>query len=502
MKVSDVIAKFLKENLVDTVFSVTGGYAMHLNDSFGNMLTVSYHNGEINCGYAAIGWSSIEHKPCVVCTTAGCGATNAITPCLSAWHDSVPVFFINGAINSNENIRSLNNCVRTFSGSDGDIITMVKDITKFSYELVNPSETTYILSKCLWNMTHGRKGPVWLSVPLDVQNMEVSENIPWVPPIETHFPPFTIPQLENYKRPVFIIGSGIRECVPEFIEYANMTGIPFVVSFMATDVPGYVGRLGVIGDRNGNKVVQDADLVVSLGCRLGICAIGYKGIQNFAPQADIYQVDIDTSEFRHDRIKYIHSSCKNFISKLPRVVYKPWFTKEVLGRQDDDELNPYNILDEFFRVKPGSTNIVCSSGSLVSHVWHTYVHKYDDRFIICSNGDMGFEIPASIGVAMKTNRRTFCMVGDGSFQFSFTELMNVKNLPITFMVFNNGGYGAIKLTQKKYFKNEFGTDFKFPDVKKIADVYNIPYYSNYTEHVDGPCIIEIKCKVQDRLPMI
>lgn len=115
---------------------------------------------------------------------------------------------------------------------------------------------------------------------------------------------------------------------------------------------------------------------------------------------------------------------------------------------------------------------------------------------------MGFEIPASFGVAMKTNRRTFCMVGDGSFQFSFTELMNVKKLPITFMVFNNGGYGAIKLTQKKYFKNEFGSDFKFPDVKKIADVYNIPYYSNYTEHVDGPCIIEIKCKVQDRLPMI
>lgn len=500
MKVSDGIAEFFKKNRISQVFSVTGGYAMHLNDSFGRYLNVSYHNGEINCGYAALGWSNIERDVSVVCTTAGCGATNSITPCLSAWQDSIPVFFISGAVNSRENVRTLGHCVRTFSGSDCDIISMVKNITKFSYELTNPNETFSVLDECLWNLTHGRKGPVWLSVPLDVQNMEISEVLPWTPPIQKFFTEYNVPLIENYKKPIFIIGNGIRDSIPEFTEYTKQTNIPFVVTFMASDIPGYIGRIGVIGDINGNKAVEEADLIISLGCRLGICVVGYGGIEKFASNKNIYQIDIDENEFRHECIHYIHSTCKEFISKLSRIHVPTWFSPSVIHRSDDDKLNPYIILDHFFSVKPEYTNIVCSSGSLVSQVWHTFVPKNNDRFIICSHGDMGFEIPASIGVAMKTNRRTFCMVGDGSFQFSFTELMNLRNLPVTIMFFNNGGYGAIKNTQQKYFTHEFGTEFMFPDVQKIANVYNIPYYLGYHEHTDGPCIIEIKCKVQARLP--
>ena len=248
MKVSDFIAQYLLDRGMNQVFCVTGGWAMHLNDSFGRKLNVMYNNGEINCGYGALGWASVDKKvPSVVCTTSGCGATNAITPCLSAWQDSVPVFFISGSVNHKENIRAFNGSVRTYSGSDSDIITMVQCITKFATEVRNPADIGNIMEECYWNLMNGRKGPVWLSVPLDIQAMETEGLITWTPiekPLVT--PDVHIP-LAEAKRPVIIIGGGVRECIPEFLEYAEKTGIPYVKTYLAIDVPGAAQDPGPAG---------------------------------------------------------------------------------------------------------------------------------------------------------------------------------------------------------------------------------------------------------------
>ena len=506
MKVSDFIAQFLLERKMDQVFCVTGGWAMHLNDSFGRKLNVMYHNGEINCGYAALGWASVDKEiPSVVCTTSGCGSTNAITPCLSAWQDSIPVFFISGSVNHKENLRSFENSVRAYSGSDADIITMVQCITKFATEVRDPAEIGNIMEECYWNLMTGRKGPVWLSVPLDIQAMETEGRVTWVPPsVRVVTPDVHIP-LEDAKQPVIIIGGGIRECIPEFLEYVKQTNIPFVKTYLSIDVPGAIGRVGVYGDRNGNTIVQKADLVIVLGCRLAHCLIGYKGIEFFAPNARIFQVEIDPNEFHQKRVEYIHADCKEFIKKLPVVSVEPWFEPFPVERNNTDPMNPYTILDDFFRRKPSDTNVVFSSGTLQSLTWHTAVPKEGDRIIVCTHGDMGYEIPASIGVAIKTKRRTFCLLGDGSFQFTIGELMHLKNmnLPITIMCFDNGGYAAINITQNRYFKDgEFGTVFSFPSFEKLADVYGLPYYTEFVNVEEGPCLIHLKCKPQGRYPVV
>jgi len=503
MKVSDFITDYLLSKGIDQVFCVTGGWAMHLNDSFGRKLNVNYHNGEIHCGYAALGWSSVDKKPAVVCTTSGCGTTNAITPCLSAWQDSVPMLFISGSVNHKENLHGMKNSVRAYSGSDADIVTMVKCITKLSIEVRDPEQIGNIMEECYQTMMSGRKGPVWISVPLDIQAMETSGVITWTPP---HSPlivsDLNIP-LQNAKRPVIIIGGGVRECIPEFLEYAKKTGIPFVKTYPTIDVPGAVGRVGVYGDRNGNTIVQKSDLLIVLGCRLAHCLIGYKGIEYFAPDADIFQIEIDSAEFHQKRVNYIHSDCADYIKKLPDVKVEPWFTPFPVERPNYDADNPYTLLDNFFIEKPSGTNVVFSSGTLQSLIWHTAVPKDEDRFIVCTHGDMGYEIPASIGVAMKTKKRTFCMLGDGSFQFTIGELMNIKDLPITIVCFDNGGYAAINITQNRYFKDgEFGTVFKFPDFKKIAEVYDIPYYTSFVNVEDGPALIHLKSKPQGRYPVV
>lgn len=503
MKVSDFIANFLRGRDMTQVFSVTGGFAMHLNDSFGRILDVSYHNGEIHCGYAAHGWSSVDKAPCVVCTTAGCGATNAITPCLSAWQDSVPVFFISGAVNHDENLRSMNNAVRAYSGSDADIISMVKNITKFSTEIVDPNEIGNIMSECYWNLTTGRKGPVWLSVPLDIQGMETTGQTTWSPPTEQLLPMTVQIPFQNSRRPVIIMGGGIRECIPEFMAWVTKTGIPYVSSYMALDVPGSVGRVGIYGDRNGNTIVQQSDLVIVLGCRLGRGLVGYKGIEFFAPGARIFQIEIDPSECHQKRVEYIQADCADFLKQSAPVRFEPWFEPGPPERPDTDPLNPYTLLDNFFDRKPAGTNVVFSSGTLQALTWHTAFPKEADRIIVCTHGDMGYEIPAAIGVAKRTGRRTFCLVGDGSFQFTIGELMNLKDLPVTIMCFDNNGYGAISITQDRYFNGtEFGTKFTFPSFEELAAVYKIPYYTEFTTVTVGPCIVHLKCRTQGRYPVV
>ena len=145
VRVSDYIADFYYKNGIDTLFTITGGFSMHLNDSFGicDKYNIYYHHHEQGCGYAATGYTKANSKPCIVCTTSGCAATNAITPCLVAHQDSLPVLFISGQVNSKETIRFMNTDkmkLRHYSGADADIISMVTPITKYAKEITSVDE--------------------------------------------------------------------------------------------------------------------------------------------------------------------------------------------------------------------------------------------------------------------------------------------------------------------------------------------------------------------------
>ena len=523
MKVSDYITNFLIERGVQKCFSVTGGFAMHLNDSFGEKFDITYTHGEQPAGYAALGWSSYEHNPSVCCVTSGCGATNAITPCLIAYQDSVPVFFISGQVQYADSIRSHGGKVRGYFGSDCDIVESVKSITKYAVELTDPKELHRVLEKCYENLTTGRLGPVWLSVPVDVQSMQVPDVV------HTQLPIDFLDTWSKCKRPIVLAGNGIHlsKTHTKFKEFIKTHNLPYVISYFGSDLgDDYIGKVGILGNRSGNFAIQNADLILCLGCRLAKSITGYKR-ELFAREAKIVYIDIDRSEFI-DKKKVdfqIQMDLRTFFDlKLPRCDIDPLWSERTLQWKNEwsNELPeksgtlvcPYRHLNTFFNEKGGNSIVTASSGSIYCVIWHMYKYKQGDRFITSSHGDMGYELPVAIG-ASTHKKRVYSILGDGSFQFNVQELQTLKhhNLPVTVMVFNNGGYGAIKITQSMVFKREFGTsatsDITFCNIEKVAKAYDLPYYKvekdddiGYIDHDDGPIIVEIICNEQGRTPRV
>jgi acetolactate synthase-1/2/3 large subunit len=533
MKVSDYVTNFLLEKGINRCFSVTGGFAMHLNDSFGQKMDVTYTHGEQPAGYASLGWSSYAHNPSVCCVTSGCGATNAMTPCLIAYQDSVPVFFISGQVQKNDNIRSKGGKIRGYFGSDCDIVECVKNITKYAFELTDPSQIQIVLDTCYMNLTTGRPGPVWLSIPVDVQSMQVPDAlynpIPLKVITDEQLPGDFLEAWKNAKRPIVLAGNGIHlsKTRVKFREFLRKYNLPYVVSFFGSDLgDDYTGKVGIVGNRSGNFAIQNADLILCLGCRLAKSITGYNR-ELFAREAKIIQVDIDKSEFMEEKnvdVK-IHMELDTFFGfDLPMCDTDPkWIVKNKewknewsieLPDKSGPLVCPYRHLNKFFDTKCENSIVTASSGSIYCVVWHMYRCKHGDRFITSSHGDMGYEMPVAMG-ACKHGRRAYAILGDGSFQFNIQELQTIKhhNLPITVMVFNNDGYGAIKITQNMVFKREFGTssksDITFCDIKKVANAYNLPYYRveddedvGYLNQEEGPIIVEIVCNAQGRFPRV
>lgn len=530
---SQFVTKFLVEKGVTKCFSVTGGFAMHLNDSFGQDLDVTYTHGEQPAGYAALGWSSYEHTPSVCCVTSGCGATNAVTPCLIAYQDSVPVFFISGQVHRDDNIRSRGGKIRGYFGSDCDIIESVKSMTKCAIELTDPSQTLMALQECYYNLTTGRLGPVWLSVPVDVQSMEVPEILEeWNVPQEvsmTSLPQEFLDVWSGAQRPIILAGNGIHlsKTKEHFRKFLERYKVPYVVSFFGSDLgDDYTGKTGLIGNRAGNFSIQNADLVLCLGSRMCKSITGYKR-DLFAREAKIVYLDIDESEFIEDKkldIK-LRMNLKTFFDlELPTLkMNTTWIQKnkewkelwsEEMPEKNGELVCPYRHLNVFFKEKPGNSVVTMSSGSIYCIGWHMYRYKDGDRFITSGHGDMGYEIASAMGASFH-GKRTWVIVGDGSFQYNIQDLQTLKhsNLPVTILVFNNGGYGAIKITQDAIFKREYGTssssDLTFCDIEKVSKAYDVPYYKvesdddlGYLKHSNGPMVVEIVCNTQGRYPRL
>ena len=533
MKVSEYITNFLVEKGVKKCFSVTGGFAMHLNDSFGQKLDVTYTHGEQPAGYAALGWSSYEHNPSVCCVTSGCGATNAITPCLIAYQDSVPVFFISGQVHRDDNIRSSGGTHRGYFGSDCDIIDSVKGMTKYAVELVDPNDTHRVLQECYENLTTGRLGPVWLSIPVDVQSMQVPDMISTrleLKNITMHYLPNEFVQLwKESKRPIVLAGNGIHmsKTKEKFRKFIKNHDIPYVVTFFGSDLgDDYVGKTGLIGNRSGNFAIQNADLILCLGSRLSKNITGYNR-NLFAREANVVYLDIDKSEFMEKKQldMKLHMDLKTFFDiELPKVNWdQQWIQKnkewrfmweEELPEKNGPLVCPYRHLNTFFKEKGGNSVVTMSSGSIYCVGWHMHRYKNGDRFITSGHGDMGYEVASAMGASLH-GKRTYAIVGDGSFQYNIQDLQTLKhhNLPVTILVFNNGGYGAIQITQNNVFKREFGTtpqsDLSFCNFEKISNAYDIPYYRvendediGYLKHGNGPILVEIVCNVQGRYPRL
>jgi acetolactate synthase-1/2/3 large subunit len=526
IKLSDYIFEFLVKKQVKNVFLLSGGSAMHLVDSLGankNIRYVACHH-EQACAMAAEAYAKFTNELGVALVTSGPGATNTITGVAGAYLDSVPCLFISGQSKRMQTVQNSHiQNLRQFGVQEIDIIPIVNPITKYAVMVNDPNEIKYILEKAFCLATTGRPGPVWLDVPLDVQNAMIDpHHLKGFDPKELKLKFKIKPEvlelkgvsklLKQAQRPVLLAGHGIRlsGAMQELEALVVKYKIPVVTPFMAIDVlpsdhPCYIGRIGGKGTRAGNFSVQNADLVISVGSRLSVSSVGHE-YQLFAREAKIVVVDIDPSEHKKRTIridKFINSDAKLFLQKFMAFLKKEkiadnskwlhqcadWKRKYPVCLTEyakiKQGINYYYFVDTLTSLLNNRCSIVSDAGSSFYVVSQAVKIKRGQRYITSGGlATMGFNLPAAIGVSVGGRKSPVAVVtGEGSFQLNIQELQTIiqHQLPIKMFVVNNGGYLSIKNTQKKFFAGNLvgegeTSGVSFPVTKRIANAYKIKYF--------------------------
>lgn len=522
MKLSDYVFRFIADLGIKHVFMVPGGGAMHLNDSVGNCQDIEYvcNLHEQASAIAAEAYARVTNYLGVVLVTTGPGGTNAITGVAGAWLESTPCLIISGQVKRIDMKGDLG--VRQRGPQELDIISIVKSITKYAVTVTDPATIRYHLEKAVALATLGRKGPVWLDIPLDVQaSMIDPDSLKGFDPgelveVETNPSSLTskveeaIRLINNAERPVLLIGNGVRLSGAEKIihELVTILGIPVLTTWMGIDLvsdecPEYFGMPGVAAARSANFIIQNSDCLVSIGARLDLSVTGFDQTK-FARAAKKIVVDIDAGELRKLKMTVNVQVCadaKTFIQELlkNKSSIQPVDRTDWLLRCNEWKEKYPVILPEYWEQKKyvnvyvftsvlsdELTNddllIPGSSGAGIDQFWLSVHVKPGQRLFSTGGlGAMGFGVPASIGGCLASgHKRTITVDGDGGFQLNIQELETISrlNLPIKFFVLNNQGYGSIRSTQRAYFNGHLvGCDpssgLTFPDTIKIASAYNI-----------------------------
>lgn len=523
IRVSDYIAKRLVEHHIGHVFMITGGGAMHLNDSLGKHpgLEVIYNHHEQACAMAAESYARLTGKIGTICVTSGPGGTNAITGVLGAWLDSIPMLVISGQVRFDTTVRSTDLPLRQLGDQEFDITKSVSNMTKYAVMVTNPAEIRYHLEKALFLAVAGRPGPCWIDIPLNIQGALVdeeqlkgynlAEDYSELPPeVSDEQVAEIIRRIQTAKRPVLFAGSAIRSsgAHARFLKLVELLNIPVVTAWNAHDNIAdnhhlYFGRPGTLGDRAGNFIVQNADLLLVLGCRLNIRQISYNW-NNFAREAFKIVVDIDPYELKKPTIhpdmpvwadvaRVIAKMIGKLAAPLPpnhewldwcriRKERYPVVLKEYWNRED--LVNPYCFMEALGKQLPEGQITVTGNGSACVTSFQAMEIKPGQRLYTNSGcASMGYDLPAAIGACIASGRQKIvCLAGDGSLQMNLQELQTVAHyrLPLKIFVLNNNGYHSIRQTQTNFFGTPLvGCDpcsgVSFPDMEKIAAVYGMNF---------------------------
>lgn len=529
IKIADWIAQYLVDQGIKYNFTVPGGGAMHLNVSFGHQegLKNIFVQHEQSAAIAAEGYFRATNELPMVCCTTGPGGTNTLTGVLGAWLDSIPMLIISGQIRYATTARAAGIPVRAMGDQEYDITPMVAHMTKYAEMIIDPKTVKYHIQKALYLAKTGRPGPVWLDVPLDIQGgyIDPEEFIEFNPqeleadqvaPVTEECIETVIKKIKQAKRPVLNVGSAVHttNTVELMRKVAEKLNIPVAVAWDSSDLMPhdnelFVGIPGLLGDRPGNWAIQNADLVLSVGCRLSCRQVGYN-VKSWAREAYVIMVDIDKYELIKPSIHVempIHADAKDFLEKLDAALNEPleahgeWLTicrdwkknypvvTEKHYRKEG-AANAYCFLNEVSRKAPENQYIVLGNGT-VEACLHA-IHIKEHTRLICNSGaaSMGYDLPAAIGCCFATGKKdTLCLTGDGSIQMNLQELQTIvfHKLPIKIFVVNNQGYHSMRQTEgnlfPEYTKVGIGPesgDLSFPDMSKIAAAYGIPYISAKT----------------------
>lgn len=539
-RVADVIVQRLEDYGIKHIFMISGGGAMHLNDAVGRSNLIQYVNchHEQAAAIAAEGYSRANrYQLSVVCVTSGPGGTNTLTGVMGQWTDSVPVIYISGQVKTETTIHGDSVAgLRQLGDQEADIISIVKPLTKYAVMVKDPEEVIQELEKAIELAISGRKGPVWLDVPLDVQGalvdykptkLEVSENCSKVS--SQDWDKFDA-LLKDAERPLVVAGHGVRidDSLDDLEKFILASQIPVVTTFngfdtVSADLALYVGRIGTIGSRAGNFALQNSDLIITIGTRNNIRQISYN-THNYAHRAKKIVVDIDCLELKKKTVSIdlpLQMSAKSFLREANRRLvessltsYQEWChwcqqrrenfppVNEKM-RQTSEGIHPYVLLERLTELSSESDTVVAGDGTACVGLFQAGVVNRGQRFFWNSGcASMGYDLPAAIGAAFATRKSVICVAGDGSIMMNLQELQTVVHhqLPIKIILLNNDGYQSIKQTQSNYFNgNVVGccpeSGVSFPNFKKIAQAFGLDYFS-VKEHETIDQTIENLLKIQ------
>ncbi len=547
MRVADYVFDYLKGYGVNHVFLLSGGGIMYLVDALGRSsmeYICCHHEQAASIAAQAYGMYNDDLGVCLV--TTGPGGTNALTGTGAAYMDSTPVLYISGQVKQSD-FASLRN-VRQYGAQENDIVSMARPVTKYAVTVLQPENVQYELEKCVYEATHGRKGPVWLDIPLDVQSAEID------PGQLRHFIPEeteaaddfgdgvreTLRLLSKSKRPLILAGHGVNAsgAQKELRRFVEQTGIPALSTWRALDLFGtdegrFFGAPGLQAPRFSNLILQHCDFLLVLGSRLDNMITAFNE-EHFAKMADVIVVDIDENEMKKlhiPRLTRVRGDVGTFLEALMRELENtalPDFSQWVSRCQRIRERFPlleekqtamegvdlYQVTHMVSEYAKADDTLVISSTSRCNTAGHIAFNRKRGQKSISSMGfgSMGFALPSVAGAYYAgDHRRVIMLEGDGSFQLNIQELETIVSYGINarMFIFNNNGYAAITTMQDRNFDGFYvGSNEKsglfMPDLRKISDAYGIPYRSIESneeireavqwamEEVDGACLVDIK----------
>ena len=510
IKISDYIIEFLLSKNINKTFGYIGGAIAHIYHSIDKYKEMEIINciHEQGAGFAAEGYARITGKSGVAFATSGPGATNLITPIGSCYFDSVPTMFITGQVNTYE--YKYDKPVRQIGFQETDIVSIIRPIVKYAVMVDKVEDIRYELEKAYYLSQEGRKGPVLVDIPMNIQRTEVD-----ISSLKSFFDSNEYFELENNKkeknnvdevinllkeskRPIVLIGGGVRlsNASEELLSYVKKHSIPVVYSLMGKDAISEdykynLGLIGSYGNRYGNLALANSDLILVLGSRLDTRQTG-TSLDTFAREAKIIQVDVDKNELG-SKIKIdieINSDVKDFINELSQYEinidttewlkklkeYKNKFSSTV-GIDNNLKIPNYvvSIISKYLQ----DEDICVDVGQHQMWTAQSLNIKATQRVLFSGGmGAMGFALPASIGACIGSNKRTVVIAGDGGIQMNIQELevINRRKLPIKIFVLNNKNLGMVRQFQELYFDKKYlGTidDYSVPNLVDIAKAYAI-----------------------------
>lgn len=509
VKYSDQLGEWLKAAGYTHYFYVGGGNIMHLTESLDRHLTGVPVVHEVAAGIAAEYFNEIAAPAkALALVTAGPGLTNIVTAISGAWLESRELLIIGGQVKTTD---LSNGTVRSRGIQEIDGVSLVQSATKEAFRFVKPIGAADFLDKISLSWVP-RKGPVFLEIPLDVQAATVE--VEGLPPVE----PPTLPTMDpteiqgivdlynRAERPILLIGGGVSYATMQQLR-ETLIGkrVPSMTTYNGADRldgddPIYLGRPNTWGQRSSNIIIQQSDLIIAVGTRLGMQQTGFNW-QEFGRDAKVIQIEIDQRELEkgHPRIDFGYCADANHFlrgfASAELALKDEWLSHaqrirkaiprvEPVNKTGDTYLSPYDFIVRLEQLtSAGDLIIPCSSGSAFTLSMQLYRQKYGQRMLTNKSlASMGYGLSGAIGASLaKPQKRTILIEGDGGFAQNIQELgtVAINRCNLKMFIFHDQGHASIRMTQRSYFNGKYlGCDARsglgLPQWTRLFPAWDIP----------------------------